>query len=50
MDEFSFGFREDCLLQLNDEKQLRSVAKYLISRKELNEFIENSERMNIIKL
>ena len=50
MAEFSFGFREDCLLQLNDQKQLRSVAEYLISRKELNEFIENSEGTDIIKL
>ena len=33
MAEFSFGFREDCLLQLNGQKQLRSVAEDLISNK-----------------
>ena len=33
MAEFSFGFCEDCLLQLNGQKQLRSVAEDLISNK-----------------
>ena len=33
MAEFSFGFSEDCLLQLNGQKQLRSVAEDLISNK-----------------
>ena len=33
MAEFSFGFSEDCLLQLNSQKQLRSVAEFLISNK-----------------
>ena len=33
MDEFSFGFSEDCLLPLNGQKQLRSVAEDLISNK-----------------
>ena len=31
MAEFSFGFCEDCLLQLNGQKQLRSVAEDLIN-------------------
>ena len=34
MAEFSFGFCEDCLLQLNGQKQLRSVAEDLISNKQ----------------
>ena len=34
MAEFSFGFCEDCLLQLNGQKHLRSVAEDLISNKE----------------
>ena len=51
MAEFSFGFSEDCLLQLNGQKQLRSVAEELIiSRKELNEFIQKGEGTDIIKL
>ena len=29
--KFNFGFREDCLLQLNGQKQLRLVAEDLIS-------------------
>ena len=33
MAEFSFGFCEDCPLQLNGQKQLRSVAEDLISDK-----------------
>ena len=33
MAELSFGFSEDCLLQLNDQKPLRSVAEDLTSNK-----------------
>ena len=52
MVEFSFGFHEGCLLQLNGQRQLRSVAEDLISNKQkrTNEFTENSEGMDIIKL
>ena len=34
MAEFSFGYCEDCLLQLNGQKQLVSVAEDLISNKQ----------------
>ena len=33
MAELSFGFSEDCLLQLNGQKQLGSVAEDLKSNK-----------------
>ena len=41
MVEFSFGFTEASFLQLNGQKHLRSVA--VMSKKELNEFIRNSQ-------
>ena len=34
MAEFSFGFTEGSFLQLNGQKQLRSVAEDLISNKQ----------------
>ena len=33
MAELSFGFSEDCLLQLNGQKQSRSVVEALTSKK-----------------
>ena len=52
MADFSFGFAEDSFLLLNGQKHLRSVPEDLISnkQKELNEFIKNGERTDIIKL
>ena len=50
MADFSFGFAEGSFLLLNGQKHLRSVPEDLISEKELNEFIKNSEGTDIRKL
>ena len=50
MAESSFGFTEGSFLQLNGQKHLRSVAEYLTSKKEPNEFIKNGEGTDMIKL
>ena len=50
MADFSFRLTEGSFLLSNGQKQLRSVADYLISnkQKELNEFIKNGEGTDII--
>ena len=52
MANFSFGFTEGSVLQLNGQKHLRSVEEDLISnkQKEPNESIENGEGTDIVKL
>ena len=52
MTEFSFSFTEGSSLLLNGQKHLGSVVEDLLSNKQKkpNEFIENGEGADIIKL